>query len=75
MRTTLDLDEDVLLAAYGIARERGTTIGKILSTLARQTLTYSELIEPQPVSADYDYPQATSSCVYESPTTKLNEAC
>ena len=39
MRTTLDLEEDVLLAAKEIARQRGTTVGKVLSDLARQSLT------------------------------------
>lgn len=39
MRTTLDLDEDVLLAAKEIARRQGTSIGKTLSDLARQALT------------------------------------
>lgn len=73
MRTTLDLDEDVLLAAYGLARQRGTTIGKVLSTLARQTLSYSELTEPQPVSKDYA--QTAPSCICDSSTTRLNESC
>jgi hypothetical protein len=35
MRTTLDLDEDVLQAAKEIARQRGVTVGKVLSDLAR----------------------------------------
>ncbi len=39
MRTTLDLEEDVLLAAKEIARRRGVTMGKVLSDLARQALT------------------------------------
>jgi len=39
MRTTVDLEEDVLLAAKEIARQRGNTIGQVLSDLARQTLT------------------------------------
>ena len=39
MRTTVDLEEDVLLAAKEIARQRGNTIGQVLSDLARQALT------------------------------------
>jgi len=39
MRTTLDLEEDVLLAAKEIARQRGVTVGKAMSDLARQALT------------------------------------
>jgi hypothetical protein len=38
MRTTLDLAEDVLLAAKEIARQRGITVGKVMSDLARQAL-------------------------------------
>lgn len=39
MRTTLELDDDVLQAAKEIAAARGTTAGKVLSQLARQALT------------------------------------
>jgi hypothetical protein len=39
VRTTLDLDEDVLQAAKELAATRGTTAGRVLSDLARQALT------------------------------------
>ena len=39
MRATLDLEEDVLLAAKEIARQRGVTVGKGLSDLERQMMT------------------------------------
>lgn len=39
MRTTLDIDEDVLNAAKELAAVRSTTAGKVLSELARQALT------------------------------------
>jgi hypothetical protein len=39
MRTTLDLDEDVLQAAKELADFHGTTAGKVLSDLARKALT------------------------------------
>ena len=39
MRTTVDLEEDVLLAAKEIARQQGRTLGRVLSDLARQALT------------------------------------
>jgi hypothetical protein len=39
MRTTVDLEDDVLLAAKEIAKQRGNTLGQVLSDLARQTLT------------------------------------
>ncbi len=38
MRTTLDIDEDVLQAAKEIAAVRGTTTGKVVSELARRGL-------------------------------------
>jgi len=39
MRTTLDLETDVLLAVKEVARRRGVTMGKVLSDLARRALT------------------------------------
>ena len=38
MRTTLDVDDDVLQAAKEIASSRGTTAGRVLSELARKGL-------------------------------------
>jgi hypothetical protein len=38
VRTTLDIDEDVLQAAKELAANRRTTTGKVLSELARQAL-------------------------------------
>ena len=38
VRTTLDIDEDVLQAAKELAASRGTTAGKALSELARKAL-------------------------------------
>jgi predicted DNA-binding ribbon-helix-helix protein len=37
MRTTIDLQEDVFLAAKEVAMQRGNTLGKLISNLARQT--------------------------------------
>ena len=39
MRTTLDLDEDVLQAAKELAEVRGVTAGRIVSDLVRKALT------------------------------------
>lgn len=36
MRTTLDIDEDVLLAAKELAAREGKTCGQVLSELARR---------------------------------------
>lgn len=38
VRTTLDVDDDVLQAAKEIAANRGTTAGQVLSELARKGL-------------------------------------
>jgi hypothetical protein len=45
MRTTLDVDEDVLQAAKEIAANRGTTAGRVLSDLARQALEPTGSVE------------------------------
>jgi hypothetical protein len=42
MRTTLDIDEDVLLAAKDLARRRRSSLGRAVSDLARQGLTRTE---------------------------------
>ncbi len=41
MRTTLQLDDDVLAAARVLARQRQSTIGDVISDLARQALSRS----------------------------------
>jgi hypothetical protein len=38
VRTTLDIDEDVLESAKELAARRGTTAGRVLSDLARSAL-------------------------------------
>ena len=49
MRTTLDIDEDVLEAAKELAAARRTTAGKVLSDLARKGLAP---VEKQPIVRD-----------------------
>jgi hypothetical protein len=39
VRTTLDIDDDVLRAAKELARRRKTTAGAVISELTRQALT------------------------------------
>jgi len=39
MRVTLDIEDDVMLATREIARQQGLSMGKVLSDLARQSLT------------------------------------
>jgi hypothetical protein len=38
MRTTLNLEEDVIRAARSLARERGVSLGAVVSDLVRQAL-------------------------------------
>ena len=38
MRTTLDLDEDILRAAKDLAEERSQSLGRVLSELVRKGL-------------------------------------
>lgn len=57
MRTTLELDDDLLNAAKDLARQEGTTLGHVISKLARQSLAVTappkvrngfELLAPKP---------------------------
>ena len=43
MRTTLDIDDDILQAVKDLARVEGRTAGKVLSDLARKALTEAPL--------------------------------
>ena len=38
MRTTLAIDDDVLIAARAIARQQGKSLGEVMSDLARNAL-------------------------------------
>ena len=46
MRTTLQLDDDVLAAARVLARQQRTSLGAVISELARQAL-----VAPAPVAS------------------------
>ncbi|MGF2944671.1 CopG family transcriptional regulator [Mycobacterium sp. Lab-001] len=46
MRTTLSLDDDVLLAVKERARRENRTAGEVLSDLARQALTQQQNSDP-----------------------------
>lgn len=39
MRTTLDIDDDLLAAAKEISRQQGRTAGQVISALLRRALT------------------------------------
>jgi hypothetical protein len=53
MRTTLDIADDVLLAAKEIARRDKSSIGAVLSDLARQSLLGRQA-GPEPAAATVD---------------------
>lgn len=42
MRTTLAIDEDVLVAARAMARAQGRTLGEVISDLSRRALARPE---------------------------------
>lgn len=42
MRTTVDIEEDVLLAARELARRQGVSLGRAISELARRGLVRAE---------------------------------
>jgi len=48
MRTTLDLDDDVLASAKEIARRENRTAGQVLSDLARRALTQASAPSSSP---------------------------
>jgi hypothetical protein len=43
MQTTIEIDDDVLLAARDIAEREHISVGRVLSRLARQTLNREEI--------------------------------
>lgn len=47
MRTTLSIDDDVLVAVKERARQQGRTAGEVLSDLAREALTARRGAEPR----------------------------
>jgi hypothetical protein len=53
MRTTLSLDDDVLLAVKERARRENRTAGEVLSDLARQALTQQQNADPRPGSESF----------------------
>jgi hypothetical protein len=49
MRTTLDIDDDVLAIANQLAVAHDTTCGKVISVLARQALSKPVVVADLPV--------------------------
>lgn len=53
MRTTIDIDDDVLAAARDLARAEGKTMGQIISELARRALTTPTYVPVDTAAAAY----------------------
>ena len=61
MRTTLDFDDDVLLAAKHLARREKKAAGQVISELARKGLVGAEALiehEPKAVFGFRPFPKA-----------------
>jgi hypothetical protein len=71
MRTTLDIDDSVLLAAKEIARRKNSTAGAVISDLARKALT-GVAMEPAGISEPHAFygfqPQPASGRVVSNET-------
>jgi hypothetical protein len=63
MRTTLDLDEDVLFAAKELAKQTNRTMGQTMSDLARASLVAgsSSVLKVRDVSSDSEVQQTSSA--------------
>lgn len=50
MRTTLDIDDDVLAAAKELAKAQNSTAGEVISGLVRRALTGDAAVGPGPAA-------------------------
>lgn len=78
MRTTLDIDEDVLQAAKERARRERRTAGKVISELARRGLTVptgctEEIAEPEEFYGFVPFPRRGAVVTNELIDRLLNE--
>ena len=55
MRTTLDIDDDILAAAKDLAKAEGKTAGQVLSDLARRAVTTPSMGQPGLAEGQADY--------------------
>ena len=55
MRTTLDIEDDVLFAAKELARREKKTAGQVISELARKGLAGAETLKAHEPKATYGF--------------------
>ena len=66
MRTTLDIDDDILSASKELAKAAGKTAGQILSELARKALTqriHHHTPEPQAFHGIRPFPKRAGGVI------------
>ena len=73
MRTTLEIDDDVLAAVKELAASRKKTAGKVISELARQTLTSRVDVERLPVRNGFPVLPSTGKVITVEYIEKLLE--
>ena len=77
MRTTLDIDDDVLAAARELARRQRRSIGKVISELARDSLTgqpsTSEVAEGEAFYGFRPLPRRTNKVVTNQLIDRLRD--
>jgi hypothetical protein len=78
MRTTIDIDADVLSAAKAMARQKQVGVGRVVSELLRQALTggagAAVLHTPSPTSTGFDPLPARGMTVSNELVNRLRDA-
>jgi hypothetical protein len=73
MRTTLDIADDVLLAAKQMAKARKSTAGEVISDLARQALAGTSPDEPPEYRGGFRLLPRTGTIITPELVKKLAE--
>lgn len=80
MRTTLDIDDDLLAAAKELARREGATAGQVVSRLLRRSLTGGEApvkaarARRKPVAGFVPFPAKTGTVTTNEQVDALRDA-
>ena len=80
MRTTLDIDDDLLSAAKELARREGATAGQVVSRLLRHSLTgapmtvASSRAQPKPVAGFVPFPPRPGVLITNEQVNALRDA-